>query len=162
MANTSIVSFFDHLPEYNGHEIAIRGKDGYFDATAMSKAMPTKGNKPRRFNDWTKTQFTKDLLAEISKLSGIPIDYENCRSQSQTPLIDYVRGGQEGIWVHLYVAMSYAMSDPKFQARINIWVVELMRLGTINAHYMKWSPDEFFRGLSFNRDDISEMYGDRS
>ena len=161
MSNSTIVSFFDNLPEYNGHKISIRGEDGYFDATTMSKAMPTKGGKPRRFNDWTKTQFAKDLLAEISQLSGIPIDYDNCRSQSQSPLIDYVRGGQDGIWLHPYVAMSYAMSDPRFQARINIWVIELMKTGTVNPHYLKWSPEEFQRGLTFNRDDIDDMYGSR-
>jgi hypothetical protein len=149
----SIVSFFDHAPDYNGHRIPIRGTDGYFDATAMSKAMG------KRFNNWRRTKFAQELIAETSSLSGIPVDYSDLSSQNQTPLIDYRRGGQDGIWLHPYVAMSYAMSDPRFQARINIWVVELMRTGTINPHILKWTPDEFMRGLQFNRDDIAEMYG---
>jgi hypothetical protein len=98
----AMVSFFDQFPLYNGVKISIRGTDGYFSATDMSKAMG------KRFRNWTRTKFAQELLDELSKINGIPIDYDNCRSQTQTPLIDYVRGGQGGIFVHSSVAEEYA------------------------------------------------------
>jgi len=50
MAN-AIVSFFDQFPTYEGHQVEIRGKDGYFCATDMSDILE------KRFTDWRKTQF---------------------------------------------------------------------------------------------------------
>ena len=149
----AMVSFFDNFPEYNGRKIEIRSKDGYFSAKDMSAAMG------KRFDNWSRTQFAKDLLDELSVQSGLPIDSSDLRSQSQTPLVDYIRGGQSGVYLHPYVAMSYAMSDARFQARVNIWIVNLMTLGTVNPHILQWTREEYQRGLEFNRDDISEMYG---
>lgn len=149
----SIVSFFDQFPEYNGVKIGIRGEDGYFDVTAMSKVLG------KRFTDWRKTKFAQELLDELTVQTGIPVDWENPPSQSRKPLIDYSRGGSSSMFVHPYIALSYAMSNPRFQARINIWIVDLLTLGTVNPHYLKWSQEEYNRGLSFNREDIAEIYG---
>ena len=152
----SIVSFFDNFPEYNGRKIEIRGTDGYFSAKDMSVAM----NK--RFRDWTRTKFAKELLDELSNRSRIPIRHDeqgsvNPRSR-QTPLIDYIPG-DDNIFIHPYVAMSYSMSDPRFQARVNIWIVNLMTLGVANPHIIEWTIEQSQRGIQFNRDDIAEMYG---
>jgi hypothetical protein len=154
-----IVSFFDHSPEFAGQPIRIRGIDGYFSGTDMSRAMAAFDGTSRRFNDWTRTQFARRLLSRISERSKIPIDYADLRSQSQTPLIDYVRGGTSGVWLHPYVAMSYAMSIPEFQAEVNIWIIDLLTLGTVNPHVLQWTREEYLRGMGFNRDDISDMYG---
>lgn len=158
----SIVSFFDQFPEFEGTKIEIRGSDGYFDATQMGKAMEAFDGKKRRFNNWTRTDFAVKLLARISERSGIPITHENLGTQkrvpNQKPLIDWISGRGNRIWIHPYVAMSYAMSLPEFQAEVNIWIVDLMRLGTVNPHVLKWTVEEYRRGLEFNRDDIKEMY----
>jgi len=53
------------------------------------------------------------------------------------------------------------MSNPEFQADINVWIYEMMTLGTVNPHVLRWTQEEYQRGLQFNRDDISDMYGDR-
>lgn len=151
----AIVSFNDHFPEFNGVKIPIRAKDAYFDVTAMNKALG------KRFTDWRKTQFSKRLIARIQMRTGIPIDWEDCTSRTQTPLIDYVRGDGGRMWVHPYIAMSYAMSDPEFQADINIWVMDLLTLGTVNPHLKQWTKEDFFQGLEYNRDDITEMYGSK-
>jgi hypothetical protein len=150
-----MLSYFDNFPEFNGQKIEIRGKDGYFSATDMSAVLG------KRLTDWRKTDFAKRLLARLSKRSGIPIDWENSPSRSQTPLIDFIRGDGQKAWLHPYVAMSYAMSNPEFQADVNIWLVDLMTIGTINPHMLKWTREEYQRGLQYNRDDIEEMYGSR-
>ena len=49
-----IVSFFDQFPEYNGQRISIRGTDGYFSATDMSRVLK------KRLTDWRKTKFAID------------------------------------------------------------------------------------------------------
>lgn len=80
-------------------------------------------------------------------------------TSQQKPLIDYVPGDKSRVWIHPYVAMSYAMSLPEFQAMVNIWIVDLMRLGTVNPHILQWTAEEYQRGIEFNRDDIREMWG---
>lgn len=151
-----MVSFFDQFPEYNGRKVSIRGEDGYFSAKSMSLAMG------KRFRNWSRTKFAKELLDELSKQSGIPIGYEEgaLRSErpSQKPLIDYI-SGDDDIFLHPYVAVSFSMSDPRFQARVNIWVVNLMRLGTVNPHILQWTQEEYQRGIEYNRDDIKDTYG---
>lgn len=152
-----MLAFFDQFPEYKGNKIEIRGSDGYFNAAHMSKAM----NK--RFRNWTRTKFAKELLDAISAQSRIPVEQgiqdTPLRSErGQKPLIDRGKEGVSDIYIHPYVAMSYAMSDPVFQAMVNIWIVNLMGLGTLNPHVLQWTKEEYQRGVQYNRDDINEMY----
>ena len=154
----AMVSFFDQFPLYNGVKISIRGTDGYFSATDMSKAMG------KRFRNWTRTKFAQELLEAISEQSRIPVgasvDGTPLRSErGQKYLIDRGEDGVSDIWIHPYVAMSYAMGDPKFQARVNIWIVDLMTIGTVNPHVLQWTQEEYHRGIEMNRDDIKSMYG---
>src|SRR6056297_67502 len=131
----SIVSFFDQFPEFEGVQLEVRGNDGYFDASKMAKAMKAFDGKDHRFNNWTRNSKTVRLMQRLSQRSGIPITWEDLGTQNrvpnQKPLIDYVTGRGARIWLHPYVAMSYAMSVPEFQAEMNIWIVDLMTLGTI-------------------------------
>jgi len=150
-----MVSFFDQFPTYNGQAIEIRSKDGYFSATDMSIVLE------KRFTDWRKTQFSKRLLARLNLRLGLPIDWEDSTSRTQIPLVDYIRGDGQKQWIHPAVAMSYAMSNPEFQADVNVWIYELMTIGTVNPHVLKWSQEEMQRGSRFNRDDIDDMYGSR-
>jgi len=160
----SIVSYLDQFPEFEGVVVEIRGTDGYFDATSMRNAMKAFDGKTRRFNDWTRTNFAKRLLQRLSDRSEMPVSYgESLGTQilapNQKPLIDYVRGRGSRVWLHPYVAMSYAMSVPEFQAEVNIWIVDLMVLGTVNPHIMQWTKDQYLQGLQYNRDDITDTYG---
>lgn len=84
----AMVSFFDHSPEFAGQPINIRGIDGYFSGADMSRAMEAFDGKERRFNNWTRTKFASRLLARLSERSGLPIDYSDLSSQTQTPLSD--------------------------------------------------------------------------
>jgi hypothetical protein len=149
----AMVSFFDNFPEYNGRKIEIRGKDGYVSVRDISAAIG------KRFNDWTRTQFAKDVLDELSLQTGIPTRYAKVRRDAQTPLVDENPGSHQGIFVHPSVAFAYAMSDPRFFARISLWLSDLNKVGTVNPHILQWTKEEYQRGIQFNRDDISDMYG---
>lgn len=158
----TIVSFFDQFPEFEGVQLEIRNADGYFDAAKMSEAMRNFDGKRHRLSDWTKTVTTRRLLERLSLKSGIPISWDLAPTQSggkQKPLIDYTPGRGARSWLHPYVAMSFAMSVPEFQAEVNIWIIDLMTLGTVNPHILKWTQEEYQRGVEFNRDDIDDMYG---
>jgi hypothetical protein len=157
--STAMVSFFDQFPEFDGRVIEIRKKDGYFSASDMSVVLK------KRLTDWRKTDFAKRLLARLSEKSGMPIEQRfngtlGEKSQSASALIQYDLKGDQKVWLHPYVAMSYAMSNPEFQAEMNIWIVDLMTLGTVNPHYLKWTQAEIERGRQFNQDDIKELYGE--
>lgn len=154
----AIVSFFDQFPVYNGVKFHFRGSDGYCNVAALNKAMGG-----RRFADWARTKFAKEVIEEISNLSGIPINWESQGGGggSATPLIDYDRSSGGGVWIHPYLVSAYALQDPKLYARVSIWMGELMSLGTINAHVLQWTYSEYMRGLEYNRDDIDDLYGRR-
>ena len=153
----AMISFFDQFPEYNGRKVEIRKKDGYFSATDMSAVLD------KRLTDWRKTEFAKRLLARLSEKSRMPIEekFDDVMGQSgrsASALIQYDLGGDRKAWLHPYVAMSYAMSSPEFQAEVNIWIVDLMTLGTVNPHYLNWTKEEIERGREFNKDDLNELY----
>lgn len=150
-----MVSFFDQFPTYNGQTIGIRSKDGYFNATDMSNILE------KRFTDWRKTDFSKRLLNRLSLQLRLPLTWEDSPSQAQTPLVDYVPGRGQKQWIHPAVAMSYAMSNPEFQADINVWIYELMTMGVVNPHVLKWTHEELERGHDMNRDDLGDIYGRR-
>lgn len=161
-----MVSFFDQFPEYNDHKIEIRGKDGYVSIKNISAAI----NK--RFSDWTRTRFAQEVLDELSLQTGLPIERETFAEKGthphsakmrseQTPLIDRVQGSREGIMVHPAVAFAYSMSEPRFFARISLWLTQMQQTGTVNPHVLEWTREEFERGNRFNRDDIDDLYGHR-
>lgn len=158
----AMVSFFDQFPEYNGQSIEIRGKDGYVSVRDISKAIG------KRFNNWTRTQFAKDVLEELSLLTGLPVansdtelatksGYSEVSSRPKA-LIDYIRGDKGSIFVHPSVAFAYSMSDAKFFARISLWLSQMQEFGTVNPHVRDWTKAEFERGLKFNREDLKELY----
>jgi KilA-N domain len=154
-----MLSYFDNFPEYNGQKIEIRGKDGYVSIRDISKALR------KRFRDWTRTKFAKEVLEELSLQTRLEITYEKGERRNEhphkTPLIDYVLGDQESIFAHPSVAFAYAMSDAKFFARISLWLTQLHTIGTVNPHIAQWTREEYQRGLQYNRDDIEDMYGKR-
>ena len=152
-----MVSWFDQFPSFDGNTVEIRGKDGYFSATDMNRILG------KRLTKWKSTNFAKRLLVRLSEKSGMLIEQRlSSRGGEFTPpakaLIQYDTDGDQKTWLHPYVAMSYAMSNPEFQAEINMWVVDMLTLGTVNPHVLRWTQEEYQRGLKFNRDDITDMY----
>jgi len=154
-----MISFSDQFPEFNGMQVEIRKEDGYFSATDMGKILK------KRLTDWRKTSFAKRLLNRLSERTGMDVEQRLQRTLGEFPqcskgLIQYDLDGKQKAWLHPYVALSYAMSNPEFQADINIWIVDLMTLGTVNPHVLQWTRAELERGIEMNRDDIREMYGE--
>ena len=147
-----IVSYFDQFPEWNGFQFEFRGEDGYANVTSLNKVLG------RRFRNWSRTKFAKELLDELSTGYGIPVHSSDV-SGDKKPLIDHVQGSQENMYVHPAVALSYCMSNPRLQARINMWIINMLTIGTPNPHHKDWTALEYLRGVQFNRDDITDMYG---
>ena len=159
----SIVSYFDQFPEFEGIQVSIRGDDGYFDSAEMSKAMQSFDGKRHRFSDWSKSGTAQRLLTRLSGRSGIAITRDflpptEIGGKAQV-LIDYTPGRGQRTWLHPYVAIAFAMSVPEFQAEVSIWMVDLMKMGTVNPHVLRWTQEEYLRGVDYNRDDITDMYG---
>lgn len=152
----AIVSFFDQFPSFEGKSVEIRGSDGYVSVKDLNKVLG------KRFTDWRKTKFAKELLDELSKIYRCPIDWGDPPSR-QKPLVDYDRakGGNEGAYAHPAVALSYSMSNARFQARVNAWMLSLTKYGTATMHHEDWTATEYLRGVQYNRDDIDDLYGRR-
>ena len=100
----SILSYFDQFPEFEGTKIEIRGDDGYFDATQMGKAMDAFDGKKRKFSNWTRTSDGKRILSKLSKHLGKPIFWDE---GSDFPLVDWLTGRGNHIWIHPEVAKEY-------------------------------------------------------
>lgn len=99
----AIVSFFDQFPEWNGQSVEIRGSDSYVSIRDLNKALG------KRFADWRKTKFSKELLDELSNIYRVPIEGGGEFSTPlRKPLIDHVVEGNAGIYVHPAVALSTA------------------------------------------------------
>ncbi|WP_216670458.1 hypothetical protein [Microcoleus asticus] len=45
-------------------------------------------------------------------------------------MIQYDLDGDQQTWLHTYVAISYARSNPEFETEVNIWIIDLITLGT--------------------------------
>jgi hypothetical protein len=97
-----------------GQPVRQRAKDGYFDATAMCNAAPSK----KKLNDWKRLDTTKDLLRAFETDAGIPA----------TELIQSLKGGaNQGTWIHPKVAVSLATwLSPEFHVKVCNWVYDGM------------------------------------
>ena len=148
----SIVSFFDQFPEYNGKTIEIRGSDSYMNISDLNAALG------KRFTDWRKTKFSKELLDELSLIYRLPIDWEDSPMPTSKTLIERDPSTNK-VYAHPAVGLSYSMSNARFQARVNAWILSMKDWGTATPHVEDWTAMEYLRGVEFNRDDISDMYG---
>lgn len=101
--------------EYRGTLIHQREGDGYFNATAMCKAVGRPWSRYRHDNEPTEA-FLKALATEI----GIPT----------TEIIQSLRGGipeLQGTWVHPRVAMHLAQwASPEFAVVVSGWVWDIV------------------------------------
>ncbi len=98
--------------EVRNELIDQRAVDGYINATAMCQAAG------KLFADYRRLASTDQYLNALHTDMGIPI----------TVLIQSVRGGREGeqgTWVHPYVATHLAQwLSPEFAVQVNKWVVD--------------------------------------
>lgn len=99
------------------HEVAStlipqRAVDGYVNATAMCKAAG------KQFKHYNENVTTKEFLAELSSVVGIPT----------TDLVITLQGGRpelQGTWVHPNVAINLGQwCSPKFAVAVAQWVQE--------------------------------------
>jgi len=114
-----------------GQLIEQRSSDGYFNATAVCKAAG------KQLGHYLENQSTKDFLAELSSVIGIPI----------SELIQVVKGGdpgRQGTWVHPDVAANLGQwVSPRFAVMVSQWVREWVTGGkfaggTIPYHLQRY------------------------
>lgn len=92
----------------SGLYFEIRSLDGYFNATAMCRL----GGK--QFKAWRRSPQTVELLEELSKSLGIPVNFTEVQNphHGKNCLVHTIAGGRpelQGTWVHPQVAISLAM-----------------------------------------------------
>jgi hypothetical protein len=80
--------------------------DGYVNATQLSKAYFEATGKRRQPNDWLRLERTKETLAHLSTVTGIPV----------TALVRTVQGGndlsQQGTYLHPRLSIRFQISTP--------------------------------------------------
>lgn len=106
---------FDLIPHRaQGAIIYQRPADGYINATAMCQAAG------KQFKHYNENRTTKDFLAALSSVVGIPT----------TGLVHSISGGDprlQGTWVHPQVAINLAQwCSAEFAVKVSQWVYEWM------------------------------------
>lgn len=90
--------FITHLLE--GVQVDQRFKDGYLNATKLSKAYLSKTGKTRKPSQWLLNKDTEDLIQQLSSSTGHPADQ----------LVITVKGGlneQRGTFIHPDIAPAF-------------------------------------------------------
>lgn len=102
------------LFNYNDQDILVREEDGYFNATAMCKAMG------KKFHDFTRNQWTSEYLQALEAVTGI----------LSSQLVTSVQGGtpnEQGSYVHPVVAIRLAQwLSPAFAAHVDLYIKDNM------------------------------------
>jgi hypothetical protein len=108
------------MRNYNAVTIYQRRPDRYMDATAMCKA------NGRLWADYWRLETTKEFVAELSSVMGIPI----------TGMVQTRQGGipeQQGTWVHPRLAIHLAQwCSPRFAVVVSGWLEELLTTGAVS------------------------------
>jgi hypothetical protein len=140
-ASINAIGLIDHrVDDFIIHQ---RKPDGYFDATAMCRAVG------RLFADYRRLDTTQEFLNELSSDMGIPI----------SKLVLSIRGGPlelRGTWVHPDAAIHLAQwCSPKFAVSVARWVREWFGFkvnvaGWLCATPLPWQkvfPDSFYANI---------------
>jgi hypothetical protein len=97
--------------------------DGYVNATQLSKAYFEATGKRRQPNDWLRLERTKETLAHLSTVTGIPV----------TALVRTVQGGnnlsQQGTYLH-----------PRLSIRFGIWLSDEFGFA-VEQFISQWSSE---------------------
>lgn len=124
----------------------------------------------KRIDNWTRLEGTKKLFQEFKNdasyggaepvytstggFVGLPSHMREALSRSS--------GKDRGTWVHPDIAIQFAQwCSPGFALWVSRQIRHLMTYGEVNIHYREWTETQQIEGQKFNRDDISDMYGDR-
>jgi hypothetical protein len=122
-----------------GVEVISRPSDGYINASQLCKA----GQK--KYNDWYRTDKTREFLQELSCELKIDIlkdnseDFGGCGNsrhpQTNVSLIELNMGSDNNIqstWVHPRVAIHIAQwISPKFAVNVTGWIHKLLSEGSV-------------------------------
>jgi KilA-N domain len=100
-----------------------RQSDGYINATALAAAYKLTTGKRRDVGHWLELERTKETLAHLSSITGIPV-IELCQVFRGSPL----SGG--GTWIHPKLAIRFGiwLSD-EFGFMIEEWVEQWLTTG---------------------------------
>lgn len=85
--------------QLQGVEITQRFKDGYLNATALSKAYLAKTGKRREPNDWIRLVRTQETIKHLSETTGIPV----------VSLVDTIEGRNGGTYLHPRLSIRFGM-----------------------------------------------------
>jgi len=127
----------------------------------------------KRVEDWRRLRGTKKLIEAFEKdpsYNGAPAivvvrgQVSGAKSDHADPPKPYwLRGldtGHGGTWAHPDIAIQFAQwCSPEFALWVSRQVRHLLTYGEVNVHYREWTKDQYLAGVSFNRDDISDLYG---
>lgn len=89
--------FITHLLE--GVQVDQRFKDGYLNATKLSKAFLAKTGKRREPNDWLRLVRTRETMDHLSQTTGIPV----------VSLATTIEGRNGGTYLHPRLAIRFAI-----------------------------------------------------
>jgi hypothetical protein len=89
--------FITHMLE--GVEIGQRFKDGYLNATSLSKAFRAKTGKRREPNDWIRLTRTQEMMGHLSQTTGIPV----------VSLVQTIEGRNGGTYLHPRLSIRFAI-----------------------------------------------------
>lgn len=109
--------------ELDGLTIGQRRKDGYVNATSLSKAYEFRSGKRRDVYDWLRQKRTKETIEHLSVVTGI----------AGTELVHTIQGGvpeEQGTWIHPKLAVRFAIwLDDDFGLQVEDWVSDWMMKG---------------------------------
>lgn len=104
-------------------EVLQRIKDGYINATQLSKAYERKTGIIKRPNSWFETNRANLLIEVVSDHTGLEVSQLYVVVQGGTSL-------QQGSWIHPDLAIPFASwLSPEFEYMVSKWVQEWLKTG---------------------------------
>ncbi len=102
--------------DFDGKPVRQRTADGYFDATAMCKAVG------KKWSHYTANAGTREFIQRLAESTGIPADR----------LVEQVSGRSGGTWIHPRVSMHFSQwASSAFAVAVSGWVLELLTTGRV-------------------------------
>lgn len=103
--------------------VSQRQKDGYINASKLTKAYERQTGKYRNPNDWFENRRTNEYLELLSDKTGIEV-YDLVQKKGE--------GRGREVWLHPKLAVSFAMwLSPEFEMMVSEWVEQWLLTGTV-------------------------------
>jgi hypothetical protein len=124
----------------------------------------------KRVDNWMRLKTTKELIEHFNQersYNGVtPIYAVKGFSDLPSHLRDALESTADeefkrhgGTFAHPDIAIQFAQwCSPGFALWVSRQIRHLLTYGEVNIHYTEWSENQRLTGLSYNRDDIKEMY----